>query len=72
MNNNGNKISVDTRIKVFMWIIGIVIALTVGSVGYTIRKLDDINKIFNHSITEIMIDIGKIQTDIGWIKDKLK
>jgi len=53
--------------KMFLWIMGVVVLAISGLFGFMFT----LSNIFNHNVTEIKVDIGKIQTDLGLLRKSL-
>lgn len=57
--------------KTFFWVMGITIGVTMSVMGALTAMVFNTQTAFNHSFTEVKVDIGKIQTDLEWLKDEL-
>jgi len=73
--NNLPKNGYLTR-KSFFWTIGIFVTILgmtlVPTLSYIIGKQDTLSKIYNHSVTEIKVDIAEIKTDLKLLRQSLK
>jgi len=54
--------------KTFFWIMGVVVMAIAGLYGLQLA----LNQTFNHSITEIKVDIAELSTGQGFILDYIK
>ena len=57
--------------KTFFWIMGVMIAILVPMMGGLTTIVFNTQANFNHSFTEVKVDIGKIQTDLEWLINQL-
>lgn len=70
--DNGNK-KVD--FKVFIWVVGVIMGIMGWLFAYVNNvsgRVDRFTNSFNVDLVSIQVQLSQIQTDILWIKDKLK
>ena len=58
--------------KMFYVIMGIAVTMGISISTYIINRTDTLTEYFNHEFTTVKTDIASINTNIGWIKEKLK
>lgn len=54
--------------KMFYWIIGIFVGLTVSVLGYQIGKIDKLGESFNHNFTTVRNEVSEIKVDIAELR----
>ena len=58
--------------KTFFWVTGILVGLLIPVLGYVVGKQDRLSETFNHSITEIKIDVAELRIGQEFILEYIR
>ena len=53
--------------KTFFWVMSIIVGVIMSVIGGLTAIVLDTQSTFNHSFTEVKVDIAKMQTDLEWL-----
>ena len=67
MTNQESKANDFLPRRTFFWIMGVFVLVLSGMMGFVLA----ISQTFNHNVTEIKVDVAKIQVDLKLLREEL-